>query len=945
MKQEETIDKGVSRRAALKLLGAQIGLAAAGCSKPSEEIVPYVRMPERLVPGMPLRFATTLPLSGFGRGVMCTSVEGRPIKIEGNPLHPASLGATDVFAEAAVLSLYDPDRSQVVRHAGEISTWEAFAAELSAVIGNSATRGVDGLRLLTGPITSPTLLRQIGSLRNRYPKFVWHVHDPLENGAARDGAVLAFERPLLSVPQFRACDTIVSFDADPLGPGVSQIANARGLSARRRVRKSSPTSARLYVIEASPSLTGANADHRLALPPDRIAALVVGLGRQLGEDLPDPHLAEAEATLLEAIHRDLAPHAGRGIVLVGPTQPAEIHAIAHWINGQIRAPVDLFEPPGNGVPPGTLSDLVRDLEAGKAESVVIIDCNPAHEAPPALDFASALRRSKFRVHVGSYADETAAICDWHIPQSHVLESWSDLRAFDGTASLVQPLIAPLYATHSSHELLAILDQRGEKSDYEIVRDSWRGNAGSQDFEAWWRRALHDGVIAESAPAKVTPSPKVPSITTLPASTRPSLVLRPDPSIFDGAFANNAWLQELPKPLTKEVWGNTVALSTADAERLGVAEGEVLRLTVDGQFIEVPARIDSRQASGVFSTTLGYGRKAAGRIGDGLGVNAYALRSAPRARRGEANWAMAPLTVSKTGERVFVPSTQHQFTLDGEPQEVFRSYTLPEFLGLRSPSDEPRLESFFPVSEGGEPRWGMVIDTSLCIGCNACVVACQVENNSPVVGPEEIALGRGMHWLRVDSYELGRDSGDRIGFQPVPCMHCEAAPCEPVCPVEASVHDSEGLNVQVYNRCIGTRFCQANCPYKVRRFNYFGYADGQEYAGLGGEVMRLHNNPDVTVRARGVMEKCTFCVQRISRARRNAEKLHRGIADGEVVTACQASCPTSAISFGDLSEPQAAVSALRKEPHHYELLGHLNTKPRTTYLAQIRNPGETTKAKP
>lgn len=933
------IVRGLSRREALRLLGAQIALAAAACSKPAEEIVPYVRMPERLVPGMPLRFATTLPLAGYGRGVICTSVEGRPIKIEGNPLHPASLGATDVFAEADVLALYDPDRSKVVRHAGEISNWEAFKSELRPMVEGLAARQGDGLRLLTGPVTSPTLLRQIGALRDRYPRFVWHMYDPLEDRAARDGAVLAFGRALRGIAQLGACDIIVALDADPLGPGISQIANAKGFAARRRVRKTSPTSSRLYVLESSSSLTGANADRRLALKPERIAMAAIGLARLMGAELPDPQLTGEAASLIQAIHRDLIAHAGRAVVLAGPTLPAEIHALTHWINAQNRAPIDFIEPPAAGHSPATLAELCRDLEAGRVEGLAILACNPAYDASPDLGLGAAVRRAKFRVHLGSYANETSSLCDWHIPQSHGLETWSDLAAFDGTASLVQPLIAPLYATRSPHELIAALAQEEDKSDYDRVRESWRAKAASDDFEAWWRRSLHDGVIEGSAPARISAAPKLPSMTALPENAQLSLVLRPDPSVFDGSFANNAWLQELPKPLTKEVWGNAVAISPEDAARLAVSDGDVLRLAAAGRFLEAPARVDPRQVAGVFALTLGYGRAGGGTIGENVGANAYLLRNAPVAGQGQADWLLAPIMATKIDERRTVVSTQHQFVLDGDPRELFRSYTLEGFQKLPSDSGEAPLESFFPVRRGGEPRWGMVIDTSVCIGCNACVIACQVENNSPVVGPEEIASGRDMHWLRVDAYALGHEGDNQIGFQPVPCMHCEAAPCEPVCPVEASVHDREGLNVQVYNRCIGTRFCQANCPYKVRRFNFFGYADGQEYADLGAEVMRLHNNPDVTVRARGVMEKCTFCVQRISQARRNAEKADRGIADGEVVTACQAACPTSAISFGDLSKKEAEVSGLRSEPHHYELLGHLNTRPRTTYLAQIRNPGE------
>ena len=529
-------------------------------------------------------------------------------------------------------------------------------------------------------------------------------------------------------------------------------------------------------------------------------------------------------------------------------------------------------------------------------------------------------------------DETAALTGWHIPDSHPLESWGDLRASDGTTSIVQPLIDRLYATRTLTNLLAGLAGQFDTADHDSVRLTWRTQGGA-DFEGFWRRALHDGLIADSAAQPVETGPaRLPTVNAPAHSDGIVLVLRPDPTVFDGAFANNAWLQECPNPLTKEVWGNSLCLGRAEAERAGIGNGDTVRLTAGGREILVPARIQPGHAPGTASLTLGMGRRQAGLIGTDVGVNAFPFRTAAE------SFAITGAVLARAPDAHPSYSTQKQFAIDGDRDDIFPALQLDHLPDRASAREQAPVPTLLPNHDYTQAaaRWAMVIDTSACIGCNACVLACQVENNVPVVGPVEIARNRDMHWLRIDAYALDGEDG-RVGFQPVPCMHCETAPCEPVCPVGASIHDSEGLNVQVYNRCIGTRFCEANCPYKVRRFNFFGYADGQEYKNLGTEIMHAHNNPDVTVRARGVMEKCTFCVQRISGARREAEKENRPLRDGDVTTACQNACPTRAIRFGNLNDGEAEVARLREEPQHFTLLGSLNTKPRTTYLADIRNP--------
>ena len=680
-------------------------------------------------------------------------------------------------------------------------------------------------------------------------------------------------------------------------------------------------------------MTGALADHRLALRPELVRNVALEVARALGAAVPTTTLPPDAEQFAKTAAADLLARRGAAVVLAGPRQPAEVHALCHWLNHALAAPVDFVAPVdlvamGHAASLGALADDIRD---GRTQTLVIIGANPAYDAPGDLAFADVITAAPFSAHLGLYQDETAARCTWHLPLCHGLESWSDIRAFDGTASIIQPLIRPLYDTRSTHQMLALLGGALTASPYDLVRSQWQRANPSGDFEDWWRAALQDGVIANSAAAKISPpEPHLPHIVPATAGGEAfTLTLAPDPSVFDGSMANNAWLQECPTPFTKQVWGNALHIAESDAHDLGLVDGAMVRLTVDKLVLEAPVLVRPGQAPRTIATTLGHGRTAAGSIGSNVGFDVYRLR------RTDAPWAIANVGVGRIAGQQNILRTQHFFTLDGEAKDLQPRFTLADLagseLGLNKPNDNP--PTLYPPHDYDTYKWAMVIDTAACIGCNACVVACQAENNVPIVGPEEIAEGRDMHWLRIDDYVVD----GRPGFSPVPCMHCEHAPCEPVCPVAASVHDGEGLNLQVYNRCIGTRFCQSNCPYKVRRFNFFGYADGELYKSFGDDIVKAVFNPDVTVRSRGVMEKCTYCVQRISRARRAAEKEHRAVADGEVVTACQAACPTRAISFGDIADAKSRVNALRDEAHAYALLGNLGTRPRTTYLARLQNP--------
>jgi len=926
------------RQAALRLLAAAMAGSLGSCGKPEEEILPYVEQPEGMVQGLPLRFATTLALNGFGRGVLCTSFEGRPIKVEGNPAHPASLGATDVFAEAALMTLYDPDRSRSIRQGGRPGTWDGFQAMLLPRLRALEPSGGAGLRLLTGPVTSPTLLRAIAAVQQRFPAMRWHAHAAIGDENAQRGAALAYGRPVTLLPRLDRAEVVVTLDADPLGPGPDQIRAGREFATRRLARRECSAFLRLYAVEPAPTLTGANADHVLPLAPAALHRFVPALAAALGAPLPPPVLPDAQQRFLAAVAQDLAAHPGAAMVLAGEALAPELHALVHWMNARLGAPVQAIEPvwPPRYPAPDGLDALVRAMHAGEVELLVVAGgANPAYDAPADQAFAEARRQVPFVVHHGLHVDETAALADWHIPAPNALEDWGDLRAVDGTASIVQPLIRPLYGTRSGIALLGLFAGRHDASAHAAVRETWSArHAGPETFEAWWRQALHRGVIADSAaPPLDLPPPRLPAPSDAPSAQGLVLVLRPDASVWDGGHANNAWLQECPRPLTRQAWGNAALIAPEEAAARGLQRGDVVRLAAASGEITLPLLPLEGVAQGVVAVALGYGRWRAGAIGNGIGANAYPLR------RSDAPWVVPDVALAPTGNQEPPVLAQEHWRLEGEARELLPVVALAEALHPPDGPDEHVLSppSFYPEFAYPTDAWAMVIDTTLCIGCNACVVACQAENNIPVVGPKEMAWGRSMHWLRIDTYVQEIGGRPRPGFQPVPCMHCEKAPCEPVCPVAASVHDHEGLNLQVYNRCIGTRFCQANCPYKVRRFNFFGYADGQEYANLGEPVVAAHYNPDVTVRARGVMEKCTYCVQRISAARRNAGKEKRPIAEGEVVTACQTACPTTAIRFGDLNRPGSAPSRLRQEPHHYALLGHLGTQPRTTYLKRVRNP--------
>ena len=1062
----------LNRRRFLQLLGGSLALAGlAGCAhQPQLQIAPYVNQPENVLPGVPIHFASAITVGGWARGVLVESDEGRPVKIEGNPDHPANLGATDAVTQGVLWNLYDPDRAREPLFRGQPSSWDALQSALNAVAQTHLADGGAGLRILSETVTSPTLAAQLAALQTRFPRMSWHQYDPLGRDNARAGAQLAFGRDVQTRYHFERAAVVLSLDDDFLLHGPGAVRYARDFMGARRVRRDKMTMNRLYVVESSPTLTGATADHRLALLPSQIEGAARALAAQLGAiPSPDNALPGDVAAWLATVAGDLRKARGRSLIVAGERQSPAVHALAHAMNAALNnagktveylAPIEA-NATGNG---DSLRALTNEMNAGGVRTLLILGANPAFSAPVDLPFAQGLLKVPLSFRLGTHHDETAQLCTWSLPLAHELESWSDARAFDGTTSIVQPLIAPLYRGRSAHEVLAILLGQIGRGGYDIVREFWqkqnnraiaatqttqpkisaasggavdfgatnpdltraldlpladvnapgpplpdaatptptappdprlsataaqrRGTtdaapgaipnrdasgamqpnlaapdlkatgalpsaqatppkanrpapdaAASGDFEAFWRAALHDGMIPNSAekPLVLALQPnlaaRLPAPATAAAPNGLEIEFRFDPYLLDGRYANNAWLHELPRPITTLTWDNAIWISAATAARFDLKNEDVVQLTLGKRTLGAPVWIVPGQADDVLGVQLGLGRVAAGAVGDNVGFNANALR------RSEAPWWEGGAQLQKLGTTQPLAPTQNHHHMEG--RDLVIEGTLAQFAGTPqfaraapdNDPDHPRA-SLYPEYPYQGHKWGMTIDLNSCIGCNACTIACQAENNIPVVGMEEVRRGREMHWIRVDTYFQGSPQEPRILFQPVPCMHCENAPCEPVCPVGATLHSSEGLNMQVYNRCVGTRYCSNNCPYKVRRFNFLSYTNYSDKPSL-----KILQNPEVSVRNRGVMEKCTYCIQRIQQAEIAEQKAGAPLQDGAVVTACQQVCPTQAITFGDLNLPGSAVAAVKAEPLSYGILLELNTQPRTTYNARLTNPNE------
>ncbi len=928
----------VSRRNFLKLMGASLafgGLSACSLSEP-EKIVPYVEAPEEhYLAGVPLFYATAMTLGGIAMPLLAEGQMGRPIKIEGNPDHPASLGATTAIAQASILDLYDPDRSQTVINAGVINTWSNFLEAFNTRLLIQQKKQGEGLRILTGTITSPALASLINQVLEEYPSARWHQYEPVNRDNVLEGAILAFSEPVNTIYHFDQADIIFALDADFTSTMPGNVRYAHDFSSKRRVRQDHFEMNRLYAVESMPTPTGSLADHRLPIRVSDMEPILRALAKELGLEVSAYELDEDQAKWVAALAHDLLAHLGASMIIPGDHLPPIVHALAHAVNHRLEnigQTITYTEPleanPENQA--ASLGNLVNDMNKDSVEVLVILETNPRYNAPADLDFVNALKKVEFRAHLGLHRDETAQLCNWHIPALHYLEMWGDARTYDGSVALIQPLIEPLYDGKSSLDMVAAMLGQGGRSNYDIVHQYWEDQVGADNFESFWQQAIHDGFVKDTTfPAKaVSLGPSFyNTLTPSPATEGLEIIFQPDPSLWDGRFANNGWLQELPKPVTKMTWDNVAAMSLQTAHELHVTNEDVVELTYQGRQVSAPVWIVPGHADRSVTVHLGFGRTQVGQVGNQVGFNAYALRTSDAPNYGGG------LQVQKTDQKYALASTQEHFNM--EDRGLVRAGTLEHF------KEEPDFVhhivhelpdiSLYESWEYTSYAWGMSVDLNACTGCNACVIACQAENNVPVVGKEQVLVGREMHWMRLDGYFEGSPDQPNLYSQPVMCQHCEQAPCEVVCPVAATVHDAEGLNVMVYNRCVGTRYCSNNCPYKVRRFNYL------QYEGYQQDTRTLQKNPEVTVRVRGVMEKCTYCIQRISDARIQANNEDRIIQDGEVQTACQAVCPTKAIVFGDTNDPTSEVSQLKQEPLSYGILTQLGTRPRTTYMARLRNP--------
>jgi molybdopterin-containing oxidoreductase family iron-sulfur binding subunit len=918
-------DEAVSRRGFLGLLSATLSLAgAAGCTRaPAGRIVPYDDPPPEVTPGVASHYATAAVRDGYATGLVVESHEGRPTKVEGNPEHPASLGASGLFEQASVLGLYDPSRARTLREGREPRCWDDLVAALATTSG-------ERLHVLMEPTSSPLVASLLDRLRERLPGAQVHFDAPGSAVSAWEGARFVFGRPLEAVVDLRAADVVVALDDDLLGAGPSQLRHARHFADRRRVRSAADGMNRLYVAEASPTVTGTVADHRLRARRAEVhalaAALLAEVAAPLVEGLSRHRAGPARRRWVEAVAADLRAHAGACVVTVGRGQPAEVHALAHLINASLGAfgrTVTLIEPPVLAAGRHGLHALAAALDAGRVDTLLILGGNPAYTAPADLAFARRLRSAHRSVYLGLYENETARGCGWFVPAAHPLEAWGDARAADGTVSFVQPLIAPLHGGRTPAELLAVL--LGIEPDaHRLLQDHWRAQV-PVDFEAFWEPSVQRGLVPGSASPAVSVAPRWEGLAAWlpgPAAQGFEVGYPLDGRVHDGSFTNNAWLLELPDPVTRLTWENAALLSPATAARLGLGTGDLVEIALHGRRVRAPALVLPGHADESLTLPLGYGRQGAEALARGRGVDAYALRT-----RDAPAFAVGAIVRRVEGRRALA-ITQAHWSMEG--RAPVREATLSGYRAEpRFAAGEPRrTQGLSVLRPGGAKQWAMAIDLAVCTGCCACVLACQAENNIPVVGREGVLKGREMHWLRIDRYFTGSASDPGVAVQPMLCQHCEHAPCEYVCPVNATVHSPDGLNEQVYNRCVGTRYCSNNCPYKVRRFNYLDYHRGE------ADEAHLAMNPDVTVRARGVMEKCSYCVQRIRRAGL-AER--SGAAGSALQTACQQACPTRAIEFGSLTDPGAPVAALHRNERAYSVLDELGTAPRTRYLARLRNP--------
>ena len=969
------------RRRFMQLMGASFALA--GCRWKEEKILPHTERPDGMIPGVPAHYATMMEIAGVATGLLVKSYDGRPIKVEGNPADSVSRGGTGTYHQAAILGLYDPDRSNQAHQGGQPSDNKAFDAALLTAFAEAVQGGGSEFAVLSGASSSPSLLSLKASLQKQAPGLKWVAYEAAYAAGPREGVKLAFGKDLDVQLHPEKAAIVAALDSDLLSAGLpGGIGYSRAIASRRDPDEKEMS--RIYAVESSLSEIGSLADHRETVRPSAIPAIAAYLDARISaaRSVTGAQKAPADAALggahvkkvLDVLVKDLLAHAGAGLVHVGSKHPPEVHALVHRINtvlGNVGATVTYREAaPALLGGADELSTLVADIEGGKVKSLLILGGNPVYDCPTDINFGAALAKVKTSFHVGLYRDETAEKCTWHAPEAHFLETWSDARAADGTVRIGQPLLDSELQGRSQLQIVAKLAGMAKQEPQDIVRLA----LGLADEKAW-RKGVHDGFTGQVAPPVVPDLQPVTEIT-LPESKGLEVIYDVDPALFDGRFANNAWLQELPHPLAKLAWGNAALIAPETAKQNGLTDGHLCTVTVDDKSAQLPCIFAPGQAEGTIQLSLGYGRTSAGVVGgskekgvETVGTNTYDVRSS------KAPHFAFGASVNKSGGRAdTLAITQNLWAIDaigksGEKareDQLVRESTLADYSDFKKdvkkhkeaahhghthPGDiegkvhHPPLLSLWhpPVSYEGH-KWGMAVDLNKCSGCSACMVACQSENNISVVGRSEVAKGREMTWMRIERYYKGSENDAEIRQQPVMCQQCENAPCEQVCPVGATMHTAEGLNDMVYNRCIGTRYCSNNCPYKVRRFNYRNYNldvygltpyTGTDEPAAKRKAMAF--NPEVTVRSRGVMEKCTFCVQRIQNTKIVAKNNKRPIEDGEIKTACEQACPTGAIVFGDLNDKKSRVYKLQNRHRAYELLQELNNRPRVNYMARISNP--------
>jgi molybdopterin-containing oxidoreductase family iron-sulfur binding subunit len=938
----------VSRRKFLTLMGASAAFAGlASCRRPVEKIVPYVKAPANVTPGKSLQYATAMPFGLSAYGLLVESHVGRPTKIEGNEKHPLTMGKSNPWAQASILNLYDPDRADKITENGSKSSWALFTEKYQELFKTYSENDGAGLAVLTAAFHSPTMKRLQKKFVEKFPKAAWVSYDPVSDENILNGiqAVTGGKR-LAPKYDFSKADVVLAIDSDFMATESEDLSAAKGFASGRKVETKQDKMNRLYVVENMYTSTGSMADHRLRLQSGQMGQLLYLVGealKNIGADVKLPTLKfEAPAAIdrvwVKAVAKDLLKNKGKSLVVVGRKQPAYVQAMAVAINHALSntgSTVNYLSL--DDASPSSTTNMVtlnNDMMAGKVETLIMVDVNPVYNAPANLNFKNSLKKVTHKIQLSAHVDETSAEVNWHLPLAHYLESWGDVRSIDGVRTVIQPLIEPLMNGIRSVQFLNLVVTGKDQKAYKIVQETWKEILGEKGFDKRWRKVLHEGVYTEDLNKYSQIEIRSSAIadlfkdTVAPNAQSLEVVFAADPSVFDGRYANNGWLQETPDPVSKLTWDNPALISPKTAAELGYSSGDLVRMNLNGKSIEIAAWISPGHADNSITLLVGYGRKNLGRIANNVGFNVYPLRNSHMMDFGVG------LTIQPTGRTYPLANTQDHGSMEGRP--LVREASKAEFDKNPKFASEmvkhPPLKSLWEEHQYDEGyQWGMTIDLNACNGCNACTVACQSENNISIVGKEEVSRGREMHWIRMDRYYAGDMEEPEMVYQPVNCQHCEMAPCEQVCPVAATSHDEEGLNVMTYNRCVGTRYCANNCPYKVRRFNFFNFTKDLP------EIVKMAQNPDVSVRSRGVMEKCTFCTQRINQAKISAKNENRKLDGNEVVTACQQSCPTDAITFGNLLDPKSDIAKAQQSDRGYALLAELNLKPRVTYLAKLRNP--------